>query len=73
MVKSRLKLPRRLIALFQFILESYEGIFSVSTEDVQGATIAVSVPQGLWEEGRAILESLREEIPYEELSLTQEG
>lgn len=43
-MKSRLKLPRAELARFQFILESYEGIFYVSTEDARAAIVSVFVP-----------------------------
>ncbi|HOJ51390.1 MAG TPA: DUF4911 domain-containing protein [Syntrophales bacterium] len=67
-MKSRLKLPRAELARFQFILESYEGIFYVSTEDARAAIVSVFVPPGLREEGKEVLTALREEIPYEDLN-----
>lgn len=70
-MKSRLKLPRKELARFQFLLESYDGIFSVSTEDAQAATVIVTIPPGLREEGTAILEALKADICY--LTLNTEG
>jgi hypothetical protein len=67
LVKSRIKLPRSDLALFQFILESYEGIFSISTEDAHLASLSITVPSGLWEDGRKILQELKKEISWEEI------
>ncbi|MCX7982059.1 MAG: DUF4911 domain-containing protein [Syntrophales bacterium] len=72
MMKSRLKLPRRMMAYFQLILESYEGIFAVTTEDADAGIMIVTVPPGLCEDGDTILRELRKEIPYEDVSLNVE-
>lgn len=61
------KILRREAAFCQFILESYDGIFSVSTLDSRMACLEVRIPRGWSREATEILAALQREIVMEEL------
>ncbi len=55
-------LPRKDIALFQFILEGYEGLATVTTLDPQGATVKVSAMADFSDEVEAIIAAVQKEF-----------
>jgi hypothetical protein len=66
-VEIYLRLPPADIAYVKFVLESYEGIAVVRTVDRARAVIVLLVVPDLLDEARSILESLRAEVPWEEI------
>lgn len=63
------RVPRREIAYFNFLLESYEGLASVSTLDPKEGVLELQVPPELMDELKAFLSGLKEEIPLELLEV----
>lgn len=63
-------LPSRFIARFQFILEGYDGIATVSTLDPQGAVVMLCIPEGLEQEVDRVLGALAQEgsVSFRELA-----
>ncbi len=68
-VTVHVRIPRREIAYFNFLLESYEGLASVSTLDPKEGVLELQVPPELMGELKAFLSGLREEIPLELLEV----
>ena len=66
-----LRLRRKDIAYFKFIIESYEGVALVRTKDPHEAVVELMVAPGWERDIDEILEGLREEIPIEDLSKSQ--
>ncbi len=66
-VELYLRLPPGDIAYVKFIFESYEGIAVVRTMDRAAAVIVLLIAADLEGEARAILESLRTEVPWVEV------
>lgn len=63
-------LPSRFIARFQFILEGYDGIATVSTLEPQGAVVMLCIPEGLEREVDRVLGALAQEgsVSFRELA-----
>jgi hypothetical protein len=55
------------IVLMQYILEGYEGLFSVTTLDPTAATVEVSIMPDFLADAEQILTALQEEIPFAEM------
>jgi hypothetical protein len=66
-VRKHILLRRSDIALFKYFIEGYDGIGSVTTLDGGRAVVEVTIMGDFAEEGRLILEALKEEIEFEEL------
>ncbi|MBI3767501.1 MAG: DUF4911 domain-containing protein [Deltaproteobacteria bacterium] len=66
-VELYLRLPPDDIAYVKFIFESYEGIAVVRTIDRAAAVIVLLIAADLEGEARAILQSLRAEVPWQEV------
>jgi hypothetical protein len=66
-----LRLRRKDIAYFKFIIESYEGMAVVRTKDPYEAVVELMVAPGWEKDIDEVLEGLREEIPIEDLSNSQ--
>ena len=64
-----LRLRRKDIAYFKFIIESYEGMAVVRTQDPHEAIVELMVAPGWEEDVDEVLEGLRKEIPIEFLSI----
>ena len=62
-----LRLQRKDIAYFKFLIESYEGMAVVRTQDPHEATVELMVAPGWEKEVDEVLEDLRKEIPIEPL------
>jgi hypothetical protein len=62
-----LRLRRKDIAYFKFIIESYEGMAVVRTKDPNEAVVELMVAPGWEKDVDEILEGLRREIPIEPL------
>jgi len=62
-----LRLRRRDIAYFKFVIESYEGMAVVRTRDPQEAVVELMVAPGWEKEVDEVLEGLQKEIPIEPL------
>ena len=63
-----IRIHRRDIAYFKFIIESYEGMAILRTTDPQEAVVELMVAPGWEEDVEEILKALREEISMEFLS-----
>jgi hypothetical protein len=66
-VEIYLHLPPEDIAYVKFIFESYEGIAVTRTIDRVAAVIVLLVAADLEDEARAILASIRDEVPWREV------
>ena len=64
-----IRIHRREIAYFKFIIESYEGIAVVRTKDPHEAVIELMVAPGWEKDVDEILEGLRREILIESVSV----
>ena len=62
-----LRLKRGDIALLQFILEGYEGLVTVTTEDAEAATVRLSIMTDFQEDVDTILLNLRNSFHFEEI------
>ena len=62
-----LRLRRKDIAYFKFIIESYEGMAVVRTKDPHEAVVELMVAPGLEKDMDEVLEGLRKEITIESL------
>jgi hypothetical protein len=63
-----LRLQRKDIAYFKFIVESYEGMAVVRTKDPHEAVVELMVAPGWEKDVDEVLEGLRKEISIEDLS-----
>jgi hypothetical protein len=63
-----IRLHRKNIAYFKFIIESYEGMAVVRTKDPHEAIVELMVAPGWEKDLEEVLEGLREEIPIENVS-----
>jgi len=59
---KRLQLPRRDLALFQFILEGYEGMSAIQTLDARSGVVQIQILPGFIQETAAVLEELLAEL-----------
>ena len=66
-----LRLRRKDIAYFKFIIESYEGMAVVRTQDPHEAIVELMVAPGWEQDVDGVLEGLGKEIPIEHLSKSQ--
>jgi hypothetical protein len=66
-VELYLHLPPGDIAFVKFIFESYEGIAVTRTIDQRTAVIVLLVAADLEDEARAILRSIRDQVPWREI------
>ena len=62
-----LRLRRKDIAYFKFIIESYEGMAVVRTQDPSEAVVELMVAPGWEEDVEEVLAGLQKEIPIEVL------
>jgi len=62
------RLRREDIAYFKFIIESYEGMAVVRTQDPREAIVELMVAPGWEKDLEEVLEGLRAEIPIENMS-----
>jgi hypothetical protein len=67
-VEVYLRLPPADIAYVKFVFESYEGVAVVRTVDRAAAVIVLLIAADLEDEARAILESLRGEVAWQEIA-----
>ncbi len=63
-----LRLRRKDIAYFKFIIESYEGMAVVRTQDPHEAIVELMVAPGWEKDVDEVLEGLRQEMTIESLS-----
>ena len=63
-----IRLRRKDIAYFKFIIESYEGLAILRTQDPHEAVVELMVAPGWEEDVDEILEGIRKEIPLEFLN-----
>jgi len=61
------RLPRKDIAYFKFIIESYEGMAVVRTKNAREAIVELMVAPGWEKEADTLIEALRSEILIESL------
>lgn len=67
-VEIYLRVPPEDIAYVKFVFESYEGIAVVRTIDRKRAVIVLMVACDFEPDARRILESIRSEVAWEELT-----
>ena len=60
-----IRIRRKDIAYFKFIIESYEGMAVVRTKDPSEAIVELMIAPGWEKEVDAVLEGLRQEMPLE--------
>jgi hypothetical protein len=63
-----LRLRRKDIAYFKFIIESYEGMALVRTKDPREAVVELMVAPGWEKDLEEVLDGLRKEIRIEDLN-----
>ncbi len=61
------RIDRRAICLLKFILESYDGIGTMSTVDPRKGVISVHIAPGCEPDVEAIIEEMRGEVRLEDL------
>jgi len=61
------RIRRKDIAYFKFIIESYEGMAVMRTQDPREAIVELMVAPGWEKDLEEVLEGLRKEIPIESL------
>jgi hypothetical protein len=73
--KRYFRLPSRHIAHFQFLVEGYDGIATVTTVDSKAAVLMLCIPDGLEGEVDRVLEAMAQErlIPFREDTDWKEG
>jgi len=59
------RLPRKDIAYFKFIIESYEGMAVVRTRNPQEAIVELMIAPGWDQDVNELLQGLRKEIPIQ--------
>jgi Domain of unknown function (DUF4911) len=66
--KRYFRLPARHIAHFQFLVEGYDGIATVTTVDSKAAVLMLCIPDGLETEVDRVLDAMAQErlIPFRE-------
>ncbi len=64
-----IRIRRKDIAYFKFIIESYEGMAVVRTKDPYEATVELMIAPGWERDVDVVLEGLRQEIPIEPAGL----
>jgi hypothetical protein len=62
------RLPRKEIAYFKFIIESYEGMAVIRTKDPHEAIVELMVAPGWEKDLEEVLDGLRKEMPIENIS-----
>jgi hypothetical protein len=67
-----LRLHRKDIAYFKFIMESYEGMAVVRTKDPHEAVVELMVAPGWEKDVEEVLEGLRREMAIEALTSNSE-
>ncbi len=55
------------IVLMQYLLEGYEGLFSVTTLDPAEARVEVAVMPDFLDDAKKILDALHEDVPFAEV------
>ena len=66
-VEIYLELPPGDIAYLKFILESYEGVGVMRTIDRTKAVVVLMIAADFLDDARALLASLRAEVPWREI------
>ncbi|HXX36108.1 MAG TPA: DUF4911 domain-containing protein [Thermodesulfobacteriota bacterium] len=61
-------MPRKDIAYFKFIIESYEGMAVIRTKDPHEAIVELMVAPGWEKDLEEVLDGLRKEISIEPIS-----
>jgi len=66
--KRYFRLPARHIAHFQFLVEGYDGIATVTTVDSKAAVLMLCIPDGLEAEVDRVLDAMAQDrlIPFRE-------
>jgi hypothetical protein len=67
MIPRFFKVERSQHAYLTFIVESYEGICTVSTVDNKNGIVRIIAPEGREEELEGLIHALQEEIGMEEI------
>lgn len=73
--KRFFRLPARHIAHFQFIIEGYDGIATVTTVDPKAAVVKLLIPDGLEGSVDSLLDAMAREgtIPFRETPGWKDG
>lgn len=69
------RIPARHIAHFQFIIEGYDGIATVTTVDPKAAVVMLCIPEGLEGHVESVLDAVAQggSIPFREEPDWQKG
>lgn len=67
LTKRCFKVNRKDIAYLHFIVESYEGLATLSTVDGRNGIVLLSVPAGFTAEAELLLRGLKDEITITEI------
>ena len=69
-LKQRYRVDRREIAFLKFILEAYDGIVMLKTEDPVLGIVTMHIAPGCEEQFNEILQDLKKDIMIEEVKLS---
>jgi len=61
-MEIRLRVPRHNLSLFQFIIEGYDRVGTVTTLDAHEAAVLISIMPGFQDDLMAILKALKTEL-----------
>jgi hypothetical protein len=64
-IEKRLKISRKDLVLFQFIIEGYERMAIVSTLDPHAAIVQIFIMPDFLDEMTAIMDDLKNELDFE--------
>jgi hypothetical protein len=64
---KQFRLNPRDIVFMQYLLEGYEGLFSVTTLDPAEARVEVAVMPDFLDDAKEILDALHEDVPFAEV------
>jgi hypothetical protein len=72
--KRYFRLPARHIAHFQFLVEGYDGIATVTTVDAKAAVVMLCIPAGLDGVADRVLDAMAQDqwIPFREDTVWKE-
>ena len=64
-IRKCVRLSRKTLVLFQFLLDGHEGIATVSTLDREAAVVQILIMPDFVEEATIVLEALKNELDFD--------
>jgi hypothetical protein len=64
-IEKRLQMPRKTLVLFQFIIEGYERMATISTLDPHTAIVQIFIMPDFLDEMTEIMDALKNELDFE--------